>query len=100
VPVCRFGRKSAVAKKNERKRLLARILALHALCWSDNAGEAQNARDKLKELLEKNRLNWNDLPSLIAEAKPPSFRLPRTRFGIMTSEVFRTSTCSIASTRS
>jgi hypothetical protein len=70
VPVCRVWKgESIVTKKNNRAKLLAKIIALHAMLGSDNAGEAQNARDKLKQLLEKNRLNWNDLPSLIAEAK-------------------------------
>jgi Protein of unknown function (DUF3631) len=60
-----------VAKKpkTERARFLAKVLALHALVGSDNAGEREAAHSKLVDLLSQHKANWNDLPALIAEAK-------------------------------
>jgi hypothetical protein len=63
-----------MAKMTERERFLARVIALHALVGSDNAGEREAARTKLVELLAKNKATWNDLPVLIAEAKAAELR--------------------------
>jgi hypothetical protein len=43
-----------------------RIQVLHALIGSTNANEAENARQKLTELLAKHGLTWNDLPAILA----------------------------------
>jgi hypothetical protein len=69
-----------VARKNERKKLLARILALHAMLGSDNAGEREAARSELVELLAKHKLTWNDLSSLIAEAKAAELQASQNPF--------------------
>jgi hypothetical protein len=49
---------------------LRRIRQLFALMGSNAAGERENARVLLGELLEKLRLTWNDLPSLLAPPEP------------------------------
>jgi hypothetical protein len=42
-----------------------RLVQLHAMLGSPNAGEAENARQKILELLSRYRKNWNDLTSLL-----------------------------------
>ena len=47
-------------------KLRDRLLKLHALLGSDNAGERDTARIKIDELLAKHKKTWNDLLELLA----------------------------------
>jgi len=71
----------AKSPTTDREKLLAKIVALHALLGSDHAGEREAARGKIVELLSRHKLTWNDLPSLIAEAKTSELQAdaPATR---------------------
>ena len=42
-----------------------RLAKLFAMLGSDNAGERENARTKIDEILRKNRKTWNDLTELL-----------------------------------
>jgi hypothetical protein len=54
-------------------KVCRRIAQLFALMGSPNAGEADNARQKINELLAKHNLTWNNLPEIIvADAHPQS----------------------------
>jgi hypothetical protein len=48
-----------------------RIRKLHAMLGSSSAGERENARKRLMELLAKHTLSWNDLPEILAVASDP-----------------------------
>jgi hypothetical protein len=50
--------------------LRRRVAALHAMLGSDNAGERDNARIKLLELLARHRMSWNDLQDLLQRDPP------------------------------
>ena len=45
-----------------------RIRQLFRLMASPNANEKANAEDKLKKLLAKHALSWNDIPTIVATA--------------------------------
>ena len=53
-------------------KLCDKLKKLHALMGSDNAAERETARQKINELLAKNKLTWNDLPGLLAGDPAPS----------------------------
>jgi hypothetical protein len=42
-----------------------RLAKLFAMLGSDNAGERENARTLIDEILRKNRKSWNDLTELL-----------------------------------
>jgi hypothetical protein len=44
-----------------------RIKNLFAMLGSDNAHERENARQRLDDILRRNRKNWNDLPELLQQ---------------------------------
>jgi hypothetical protein len=50
----------------DNNRLSALARKLHALMGSDNQGEREAARVKLRALLAKHKLTWNDLPGLLS----------------------------------
>jgi len=47
-------------------KLRDRLTKLFALLGSNNAGEREAARNKIEELLAKNKKTWNDLTELLA----------------------------------
>lgn len=47
-------------------KVCRRITQLHAMIGSPAAKEAENAREKLVELLTKHGCSWNDLPEILA----------------------------------
>jgi hypothetical protein len=47
-------------------KLSNKLKKLHALMGSDNAGERENARSLIVELLAKHKKTWNDLPELVS----------------------------------
>jgi len=47
-------------------KLSNKLKKLHALMGSDNAGERENARRLIVELLAKHKKTWNDLPELVS----------------------------------
>ena len=58
------------------KKEYKRLVQLHAMLGSTNAGEAESARQKILELLSRYRKNWNDLTNLLkgdAAANPDTW---------------------------
>jgi hypothetical protein len=47
-------------------KLRDRLLKLHAMLGSSNAGEREAARARLEELLARHKKSWVDLPELLA----------------------------------
>ena len=49
-------------------KICKRIRQLFRMMASPNANEAASAQDKLKKLLAKHALSWNDIPTIVAAA--------------------------------
>lgn len=58
--------------KKDRERLRK----LHALLGSNNPGEADNARKKIMDLLDRHGATWPDLTTLLQEDEPPQAERP------------------------
>lgn len=58
---------------------------LHALLGSDNAGERENARVKINEILARHRLSWNDLLELLQSEPSDTSQDAATGLGETTS---------------
>ena len=53
------------AKKTPEEKLADKLRSLLAMMGSDNAGERENARSLLNDILLKHKKNWNDLVELM-----------------------------------
>src|SRR6516164_9227004 len=72
VPVCQCAGMPAPLSKNIRKRLRD----LHAMSSSSNEHEADNARQRLEELMAKHGLTWEGLDAILKdEDKPEHFNV-------------------------
>jgi hypothetical protein len=61
--------------------LRRRVAALFALLGSDNAGERENARSALDQLLRRHRMSWNDLLGLLQPEAPTASNISDTDDG-------------------